>query len=62
MVTVGISALADDLLGAAEDHVIDILLDEVLEHSMSHAPFFHLLQFCIIAAGNANFNQQLSWF
>jgi hypothetical protein len=42
-----ISALADDLLGVAEDHVVNILLDEVLEHSMSHAPFSHLFQFVL---------------
>ena len=47
VVTVAISALADDLLGAAEDHVVDILLDEVLKHIGSHAPFLHLLQFVL---------------
>ena len=44
-----ISALADDLLGAAEDHVVNILLHEVIKHCCSHAPFFHLLQFAVYA-------------
>ena len=45
--TKGISALADDLLGVAEDHVVNILLDEVLKHIRFHAPFLHLLQFVL---------------
>ena len=45
--TKGISALADDLLGIAEDHVVNILLDEVLKHIRFHAPFSHLVQFVL---------------
>ena len=45
--TKGISALADDLLGVAEDHVVNILLDELVEHIVFHAPFLHLLQFVL---------------
>ena len=37
----------DDLLGAAEDHVVNILLDEVLKHIRFHAPFSHLVQFVL---------------
>ena len=43
------SALADGLLSAAEDHVIDILTDELFEHSGSHAPFLCGARSC---AGN----------
>ena len=38
--TKGISALADDLLRRAEDHVIDVEALEVFKHHIgSHAPF-----------------------
>ena len=43
--TKGISALADDLLGVAEDHVVNILLDEFVEHIVFHAPFSLQFQF-----------------
>ena len=43
--TKGISALADDLLGVAEDHVVNILLDELIEHIVFHAPFSLQFQF-----------------
>jgi len=37
-----ISAFADDLLCAAEDHIIDIAHDEVFKHLSFHAPFLLL--------------------
>mgnify|MGYP004431681373 CR=1 FL=1 len=45
--TKGISALADDLLGVAEDHVVNILLDELVEHIVFHAPFSLQFQFVL---------------
>ena len=35
----------DDLLGVAEDHVVNILLDELVEHIVFHAPFSLQFQF-----------------
>ena len=42
-----ISALADDLRGAAEDHIVNILFDELVEHIVFHAPFSLQFQFVL---------------
>lgn len=60
MVRFRISALADDLLDSAEDHIIDILLDELLEHNSYHAPFFSFFTVYSIPPEKTNFNERLS--